>query len=248
MSNIRVMVNGARGRMGQATVAAVAQAPGLELVAKTDIDDDLAATLASVRPDVCVDFTHPSAALPNTLAILNAGVRPVVGTTGFSDADVEQVRQLAAERELGALIVPNFAIGAVLMMRFARQAAPFFSMAEIVELHHDRKADSPSGTALATARAMAAARETPFPAGVCPHELIPGSRGGEVDGIRLHSVRMPGFLAHQEVIFGDPGQTLTIRHDTQDRACFMPGVIRAVRAVMTLRGLLVGLETVLFPE
>lgn len=248
MSEIRVAVNGAKGKMGTATVVAVRAAENMRLVAETDLGDALAETLKESHADVCVDFTHPHAALTNALSILDAGVRPVIGTTGFTESDIEVVRQAAAERKLGAMIVPNFAIGAVLMMRFARQAVDFFTSAEVIELHHDRKVDAPSGTALATAQGMAKARTKPFPTLTQAEGASLSARGAVVDGIHVHSIRLPGLLAHQSVILGDPGQTLTIRHDTLDRSCFMPGVLRAIRAVVGLERLVVGLEPILFRD
>jgi 4-hydroxy-tetrahydrodipicolinate reductase len=193
-----------------------------------------------------VDFTIPASAMGNIQAALEAGVSPVVGTTGLSPADVEQVRRWTGEAGVGALIAPNFAIGAVLMMQFAAQAAKYMPDAEIIELHHENKLDSPSGTAVMTAQKIVAARETaprPEPSGTV--EKIPGGRGAVLEGVHIHSVRLPGYVAHQEVIFGGLGQTLTLRHDSMDRRSFMPGVILAVRKVRTLQGLTVGLEHLL---
>jgi 4-hydroxy-tetrahydrodipicolinate reductase len=263
---IRVAVCGAAGRMGREVVRAVAEADGLSLVAAIDvveagrdagelsgvgplgvaITDYLPSALLSTKPDVMVDFTVPSFALANIQTALETRVSPIVGTTGLTPADIEQVRTWAAEADIGALIAPNFAIGAVLMMQFAEQAAKYMPDAEIIELHHENKLDSPSGTAVMTAQKIVAARETaprPEPSGTV--EKIPGGRGAVLDGVHIHSVRLPGYVAHQEVIFGGLGQTLTLRHDSTDRRSFMPGVILAVRKVRGLKGLTVGLEHLL---
>ncbi|HWX87988.1 MAG TPA: dihydrodipicolinate reductase C-terminal domain-containing protein [Solirubrobacteraceae bacterium] len=230
---IGVGVAGAAGRMGQTVCAAVQEAGDMELVGRADplLDVTLAQMLAQSTPDVVVDFTRPDTALENALQCLRAGVHVVIGTTGFDvEALEQQARAIAAaqgETPANVLVAPNFAIGAVLMMRFAAEAAKHMAKAEIVELHHDGKLDAPSGTAARTARLMAEAS------------------GGEPPPI--HSVRLPGLVASQEVIFGDVGQTLTIRHDTTGRESFMPGVLMAVRGVRTLRGTpVVGLEQVLF--
>jgi 4-hydroxy-tetrahydrodipicolinate reductase len=195
---------------------------------------------------VLVDFTVAAAAYPNALTALREGVSPVIGTTGMSEAQVGEIRELAAERGVGAFLAPNFAIGAVLMMVFAQQAARFMPEAEIIELHHEKKIDAPSGTAMRTAeliRAARAARTVERPA----HEelKLEGARGGDLDGIHVHSVRLPGYVAHQEVIFGGLGQTLTIRHDSIDRSSFMPGVLIACKRVREQPGLVIGLENLL---
>jgi 4-hydroxy-tetrahydrodipicolinate reductase len=217
---IRVGVAGAAGRMGRTVCAAVTEAPDMELVGRADplLDLTLVQMLERCSPEVVVDFTRPDAALQNALQCLRAGAHVVIGTTGFDvEALTEQARALAATRgatPANVLIAPNFAIGAVLMMRFAAEAAKHMAKAEIVELHHDGKLDAPSGTAARTARLMADA-----------------SGGGPAGGIPIHSVRLPGIVANQEVILGDVGQTLTIRHDTTGRESFMPGVLLAIRKV-----------------
>jgi 4-hydroxy-tetrahydrodipicolinate reductase len=234
---IRVAVVGAEGRMGKETVRAVRGAPDLMLVGAWDEGHDLASELAGATPDVAVEFTTPGAVAENLRILLSAGVRPVVGTTGLSRETLDETDRVCREKGIGGLVAPNFSIGAVLMMRFAAEAARHLPHVEIVELHHDRKLDAPSGTALKTAEGIAAARErTPeAPAG---EESIAGVRGGEgAGGIRIHSVRLPGLVAHQEVVFGGPGQTLRIRHDSLDRAGFMPGVLLAVRRVVERVGL-----------
>jgi 4-hydroxy-tetrahydrodipicolinate reductase len=224
---IRVAVAGAAGRMGETVCAAVLGAEDMELVGRAD--PLLATTLEDVLPDaeVVVDFTTPDTALGNALACLRAGVHVVIGTTGFDPAPLAQAQPAEGRPRANVLVAPNFAIGAVLMMRFAAEAASRMQKAEIIELHHDGKLDAPSGTAMRTAELMAAASGGPEPP--------------------IHSVRLPGLVAHQEVILGDIGQTLTIRHDTISRESFMPGVLLAVRRVPTLeRSPLVGLENLLF--
>ena len=253
---IRVLVSGAAGRMGREVVRAVLAEDDLELVAAVDpahagealgegtdleIAGYLAAALAEVKPDVVVDFTHPSAVEANIRTTLAAGVDCVVGTTGLSEA---ALHALAAEIPDGTclFVAPNFAIGAVLMMRFAADAARFMPHVELIELHHDRKADAPSGTALRTASLIADARASVPPTPGRETEVAEGARGALVHDVTVHSVRLPGLVAHQEVLFGGQGQTLSIRHDSIDRTSFMPGVVLAVRKVGARSGLVVGLE------
>ena len=254
---IEVIVTGAAGRMGGEVVKAVTAADGMRVAAAVDasgatgtVDDgqggsvplthDLASALSGGGQRVLVDFTVPGAVEANVTAALAAGVHCVVGTTGVTDARWREVA--AASRDVCLFIAPNFAIGAVLMMRFAQRAAKYMPSAEVIELHHDRKLDAPSGTAMRTAALIAAARgETPASPGR-ETEVAPGARGAEVDGVHVHSVRLPGLVAHQEVIFGGLGQTLTIRHDSIDRTSFMPGVVLAVREVVSRSGLVIGLE------
>ncbi|CAN5124649.1 4-hydroxy-tetrahydrodipicolinate reductase [soil metagenome] len=248
---LRVAVLGAQGRMGATTCQAVTDDPYLELVAALDADDSREGIL-DAGADVCVDFTHPDSVRANVSWLLTAGVHAVVGTTGLSADDIEHLRGLTGPAN--ALIAPNFAVGAVLLMAFAQQAAVHLPDVEIIELHHDRKADAPSGTALRTAELIARARAaapagTSAAAGVaapCGPEGNP-ARGGWHDGVPVHSVRLPGLVAHQEVVFGGMGETLTIRHDSLDRSSFMPGVLLAIKAVATRPGLTVGLEHILFP-
>lgn len=258
-SVLRVLVIGAGGRMGRQVCAAVAAAPGLSLVGGVDqpgagaldgvpLFGDVPSAVAATGPAVAIDFTVAAAARLNLPALIAEDVSPVIGTTGLNEDDLEQLDQLGRERGVAALIAPNFAIGAVLMMRFAAEAARHFASAEITELHHDQKRDAPSGTALRTAEAMLAARGGPFePPPVESLEQPVGARGGELGGLRVHSVRLPGLVADQEVILGGVGETLTIAHRTLDRSCFMPGVILAARRVRGLpAGLTVGLDTLLF--
>ncbi|MGW5050023.1 4-hydroxy-tetrahydrodipicolinate reductase [Actinokineospora sp. NPDC004072] len=244
---IRVGVLGARGRMGAQVCQAVEAAPDMELVAKVDTGDALA-DLADVGVEVVVDFTHPDVVMGNLRFCVDHGIRAVVGTSGFDDAKLAELRGwLAAKPELGVLIAPNFALGAVLTMKFAELAARYYDTVEIIELHHNRKADAPSGTAAHTARLVSQARAA---AGLGPvpdatTSEVDGARGASVDGVRVHSVRLGGLVAHQEVLFGGTGETLTLRHDSLDRTSFMPGVLHGVRAVLDRPGLVVGLENVL---
>jgi len=250
MSKIPVVVNGAHGKMGSTAIEAVGQAEDLELIASLDIEDDLSAFLKEHPGSVVVDFTHPSSAFDNARTILLGGCHGVIGTTGFTQTQITELELECAGTSHGFFIAPNFAVGAVLMMRFAAQAARHMERAEIIELHHPGKADAPSGTAVKTAQVMAESRKEgglpPFEGPDADKDLIPGSRGANHEGIRLHAVRMEGMLANQEVILGAPGQTLTIRHDSIDRWCFMPGVILACRKVRDLKGLVVGLDQLLF--
>jgi len=255
---IEVIVTGAAGRMGREVIQAVTAADGMRVFAAVDpraagtlIDDgagrqvtvsgDLAAALDGPGPKVLVDFTVPGAVEATVIQALTAGVNCVVGTTGVP---VDRWTQLSQNATNGAclFIAPNFAIGAVLMMRFAAQAARYMPHVEIIELHHDRKLDAPSGTAMRTADLIAAARSEVPPAPGRETEVADGARGALVDGVTVHSVRLPGLVAHQEVLFGGTGQTLSIRHDSIDRTSFMPGVVLAVRKVVDRSGLVIGLE------
>ncbi|MFG3615000.1 4-hydroxy-tetrahydrodipicolinate reductase [Nocardia sp. NPDC047654] len=241
---IRVGVLGARGKVGQAICAAVTAAEDLELVAAVDKDDSLEAFTAA-DTQVVVDFTHPDVVMGNLEFLVAHGIHAVVGTTGFDEARLTRVRGwLAARPDVGVLIAPNFAIGAVLSMRFAEQAARFFESVEVIELHHPNKADAPSGTAYRTAGLIAAARDK---AGLnrspdATTSELEGARGADVDGVRVHSVRLAGLVAHQEVLFGTHGETLTIRHDSIDRSSFAPGVLLGVREIADRPGLTVGLD------
>ncbi len=242
--SIRVAVLGSAGRMGAEVVRAVSGAADLELVAALDQGDDLAA-LTSAGAQVVVDFTAPDAVLGNLEHVIGHGIHAVVGTTGFDDAGLEQVRTwLDASPATGVLVAPNFGIGAVLMMRFAAQAAAFFESVEIIELHHPTKIDAPSGTSAHTARLIAEARRAAG-LGAQPDATasgLDGARGAVVDGIPIHSLRVRGLVAHQEVLLGHEGETLTIRHDSSDRVSFMPGVLLGVRKIADHPGLTVGLD------
>jgi 4-hydroxy-tetrahydrodipicolinate reductase len=243
---IKVGVLGARGRMGRTVCETVDDAPDTELAAQIDQEDALDALLGS---DVVVDFTHVAAVMNNLRWCVSRGLNVVVGTSGFGDDRLAEVRSwLGASPESRVLIAPNFSVGAVLMMRFAAQAARFFESAEIIELHHANKMDAPSGTALRTAAMISEARAQAglgAPPDATKQEL-PGARGAAVDDIHVHSVRVAGLVAHQEVLFGGHGETLTIRHDSLDRASFMPGVLLAVRGIASLQpGLTLGIEPLL---
>lgn len=241
---IRVGVLGARGKVGQAICAAVEAAADLDLVAAVDKDDPLSG-FTEAGAQVVVDFTHPDVVMGNLRFLVEHGIHAVVGTTGFDAARLGEVRGwLSARPETGVLIAPNFAIGAVLSMRFAEQAARFFESVEVIELHHPNKADAPSGTAYRTAGIIAEARKQAG-AGPIPDATsteLEGARGAEVDGVRVHSVRLAGLVAHQEVLFGTQGETLTIRHDSIDRSSFAPGVLLGVRRIGQVPGLTVGLD------
>ena len=232
--------------MGSTVCAAVDAAPDLELVARIDPPAGLydLGVLEDRNVDVGVDFTHPSAIRGNVDALLRAGVHAVVGTTGWGPDDAAEIATLCEETGGHCLLAPNFAIGAVLMMRMAALCGPHFDRAEIIELHHDGKADAPSGTAVLTAQMVSAARDA-WPERGDSKEIVAGSLGGAVEGIRIHSVRLPGLVAHQEVIFGTAGQVLTIRHDSTDRSSFIPGILLGIRRIAELPGLTVGLERVL---
>jgi 4-hydroxy-tetrahydrodipicolinate reductase len=230
--------------MGRETVAAVEREEGLALAGAIDLGDDLSGSIKDLNADVVVDFTAPQAVFDNACTIINAGAHPVIGTTGLADAQINELQALAAKKRLGGLIAPNFAIGAVLMMKYAADAVRYLPHVEIIELHHDKKADAPSGTAVKTAALLKANRPT-RPEPLKERESVAGARGGDYDGIRVHSVRLPGFVAHQEVIFGGLGQTLTIRHDSSSRESFMPGVCLACKKVVGLQQLVYGLEHLL---
>jgi 4-hydroxy-tetrahydrodipicolinate reductase len=250
---IKVGVFGAAGRMGIEVCRAVIEADDLDLVAAIDLETKLTlaerglesglkiTSEADPNFDVAVDFTEASVAASNIQWCLGNDVHAVVGTTGLTDAQIEGIAKLADGAKANVLIAPNFAIGAVLMMEFAKRAARFLGDAEIIELHHPGKRDAPSGTALSTLKGIVQNRRgEPVDSEI--HESLPGARGGEQDGVRIHSVRLPGLVAHQEVIFGSQGQTLSIRHDSTDRTSFMPGVLLGIREIANHPGVTLGLE------
>jgi 4-hydroxy-tetrahydrodipicolinate reductase len=209
------------------------------------VGNDLQTVIHETKPQIMVDFTRPEAVMANIRIAIHNGVCPVVGTTGLSEADIKEVRELCEDNKMNALISPNFSIGAILMMKLAQDAAKFFPNVEIIEMHHDQKLDAPSGTALRTAELIAQNRgylQQGHPAEV---EKLAGARGGNLSGIRIHSIRLPGYVAHQEVIFGGLGETLTIRHDSISRESFMPGVVLACKRVLKVKGLVHGLEHML---
>lgn len=265
MSGIKVLVSGASGRMGREVCKAVLKESELQLVGAVDkmnigkdvgsligseplnvfIQGELIAGLNSCKPQVVVDFTAPATVMNNIRTTLAAGIHVVVGTTGLTPENLQEMNELCTQFKVNALVAPNFAVGALLMMQFAATAAKYFPQVEIIELHHDQKLDAPSGTSIKTAEMILAGREKQVPSTI-GEEKIKGVRGGEMGGIHLHSVRLPGLIAHQEVIFGGEGQTLTIRHDSMSRESFMPGVILAAKLVCERPGLTYGLEHYLF--
>lgn len=262
---ITVIVTGVLGRMGLETVKAVSADEDLELVGLVDIrgkgeklselsqlkgidllvENDLDKVIEKSSPRVMIDFTNPQAVFNNTRTALKNKITCVVGTTGLNEVELRQLEKLAVDNKVGLAIIPNFAIGAVLMMKFAQEAARYFSDVEIIELHHDQKMDAPSGTAIKTAELINGSRSSRVPRNVREFEKIAGCRGGNLDQVRIHSIRLPGLVAHQEVIFGGSGETLKIRHDSIDRAAFMPGVLMVVKKMINHQGLVYGMENLL---
>ena len=242
---MRVGVLGAKGKVGATMVQAVEAADDLTFTAGVDAGDQLSLFTDS-QTEIVIDFTHPDVVMDNLKFLIDNGIHAVVGTTGFTDERLGKVKAWLADKpDVAVLIAPNFAIGAVLSMHFAKQAARFFESAEVIELHHPQKADAPSGTAARTARLIAEARKGLPPNPDATSTGLEGARGAAVDGIPVHSVRLAGLVAHQEVLFGTQGETLTIRHDSLDRTSFVPGVLLAVRTVGEHPGLTVGLEPLL---
>ncbi len=261
MKPIKVVVQGASGRVGREVINAVCREPEMQVVGAVELrvtedhlplpdssgvvpfSSDLDYILTKCQPKVLVDFTTAQATMPAVRIAAKKRVNLVIGTTGLTADDIKEIEQLAIACQVGAVVAPNFALGAVVMMHLAKIAAKYFDYAEIIELHHSQKADSPSGTALATAKAMAQAKGKPFN---LPEQKKPSnSRGEPTEGVSIHSVRLPGLMAHQEVILGGPGQTLSIRHDTINRECYMPGVILAIKKVVKHKGLIYGLDKLL---
>lgn len=261
MQPIKVVVQGASGRVGQEVVNAICREPETQLVGAVELkppadsldlpdgsgsvpfSSDLEYIIKNCQPEVIIDFSNARAAMSAVRLATKQGVNLVIGTTGFTAEELDEIDKLAEKHGVGVVVAPNFALGAVLMTHLSKIAARYFDYAEIIELHHHLKADAPSGTALKTAQVMAAARNKPF----CqpPQKGVADSRGQQVDGITIHSVRLPGILACQEVILGCPGQTLTIKHDTTSRECYMPGVILATKEVVKRKGLVHGLDVLL---
>ena len=242
---MRVGVLGAKGKVGAAMVAGVESAEYLTFTTGVDAGDPLEG-LTETNTEVVIDFTHPSVVMDNLKFCIDNGIHAVVGTTGFTDERLDQVRRWVADKpDVCVLIAPNFAIGAVLSMHFAAQAARFFESVEVIELHHPYKADAPSGTAVRTAKLIAEARKELPPNPDATSTGLDGARGADVDGVPVHSVRLAGLVAHQEVLFGTQGETLTIRHDSIDRTSFVPGVLLAVRRIREFPGLTVGIEPLL---
>jgi len=263
MESIRVVIHGASGKMGQEIIKALCREPEIEVVGavEQEVSDEfylplpdgcnaipfssnLEYILTSCQPEVLVDFTIAQATMPAVRLATKQKVNLVIGTTGLTADELDEIDRLSKAHRVGAVVAPNFALGAVLMVHLAKVAAKYLDYAEIIELHHHLKADAPSGTALSTAKAMAAARGQPFSHPPQRNKTSP-SRGEQVEGVTIHSVRLPGLLAHQEVILGGPGQTLSIRHDTISRECYIPGVILAIKEVVKHRGLVSGLDTLL---
>lgn len=263
---IRLAVVGAAGRMGTEVLRTVHQEPGLEIVLAVDrekvgvncrefaggrapdiaVVDKLGASLDNISVDVLIDFSHGSGAAQHSDTAVKRGVSPVIGATGVSDADLKEIALRCKETSVSGMYVPNFAIGAVLMMKFAEMAAKWMPDCEIIELHHDRKEDAPSGTAMRTAELINEARQDAPTRKPRPAIKVEGARGGSYKDVNIHSVRLPGYIAHQEVIFGRLGEILTLRHDSMDRASFMQGVALAAREVKKLQGFTVGLDKILF--
>lgn len=241
MTSIRVGVLGSNGRMGATVCQAIAASPDCELVAELDIANDLA-ELVSKKVQVVVDFTTPDVVMANLEFLAKNNIHAVVGTTGFDAARLGEVAELFKQSEANVIIAPNFGLAAVLMTQFAQLAAPYFESAEIIELHHPRKADAPSGTAKRTAELIAHARTGLPPMPDASTDVVTGARGANISGIPVHSIRLQGLVAHQEVLFGGPGESLSIRHDSYDRESFMPGVLLAIRKVSEISGLTFGLE------
>lgn len=240
----RILINGANGRMGQEACKAIEETHDLIIVAKTNRNDNLADMIQRSQADVVVDLTVATAAYQNTKIIIENNAHPVIGTSGLSQEQIEEFQQVCHKKQLGGIIVPNFSIGAVLMMRFAKDAAKYFNDVEIIELHHDKKVDAPSGTAIKTAQMIADNRRSSPPLRD-EKEILPGARGAIKEGIHVHSIRLPGLVAHQSVIFGGNSETLTIHHDSIHRQSFMPGLLLSCRTVGKLKELVYGLENIL---
>jgi 4-hydroxy-tetrahydrodipicolinate reductase len=266
MNKVKIIIAGPRGRMGSEAVKLVTNTEHFELTACLDhkfdgmmlndlegfhavegvpVFTDIEKCLQNVDADVLIDLTTPEVGMLHARTALQYNVRPVVGTTGFSKVDLEELEQICKEKELGCIIAPNFALGAVLMMKFSQMAAKYFNDVEIIELHHDQKLDAPSGTAVKTAEMITAVREFKNQGHPNEKETLKGARGAELDGMHIHSVRLPGLVAHQQVLFGSEGQTLTIRHDSYNRTSFMSGVKVAVDSVMKLDTFVYGLENII---
>lgn len=240
----RVIINGSAGKMGVLACEAVKNHHEFALVAQLGRQDNLAQVIQDTKAQIVIDLTRADSVYQNSLTIIQHGARPVIGTSGLLQEQIQELTALCETQSLGGIIVPNFSISAVLMMLFAAKAAEYFTEVEIIETHHQQKLDAPSGTAIKTAEMIAAARNKPKNK-LNLHELIPGARGGEHCGVNIHSIRIPGVLAHQQVIFGNSGETLSITDNCIDRSCFMPGVILACQKVMQLNSLVYGLEHVL---
>jgi 4-hydroxy-tetrahydrodipicolinate reductase len=263
MEPIRVVINGAFGRMGQEITKAVVCEPGLKAVGAVEkevtqqylpltetleliaLSSDLGSLLRSCDADVVVDFTEAEASMAAARTALKQRVNMVIGTTGLSQEDLTEIEKLCRVHKVGAVVAPNFSLGAAVMIHLARLAARFFDHAEIIEMHHDKKADAPSGTAIATAGAMSQARGKPFVYPKVAHQVLKNTRGGKMDGIAIHSLRLPGFMAGQEVVLSGVGETLSLRHNAISRECYVPGVVLAIKEVTKRKGLTYGLDALL---
>ena len=260
---IRLVINGALGRMGQEITKGVVCEPGLKVVGAVEkevtqqylplteapelivLSSDLDSLLKSCDADVVVDFTEAEVSMAAARTAIKQRVNMVIGTTGLSQEDLAEIEKLCRVHKVGVVVAPNFSLGAALMIHLSRLAAKFFNHAEIIEMHHDKKADAPSGTAIATAGAMSEARGKPFIYPQVTHEVLSNTRGGEMDGIAIHSLRLPGFMSGQEVVFSGVGETLSLRHNAINRECYLPGVILAVKEVTKRKGLTYGLDALL---
>jgi 4-hydroxy-tetrahydrodipicolinate reductase len=240
----RIIINGANGRMGQETVKTIQQEKSFELVGQANRGDNLSDLIKNTNANIVIDFTNAAAVFENALTIINAGVHPVIGATGLTAEQITDLQHICSNKKLGGIIVPNFSISAVLMMKFARETAKYLPNVEIIEMHHTGKLDSPSGTAIKTAEMIAEARNKHSTISQT-HEVVPGSRGANYHGIPIHAVRLPGFVADQEVIFGNQGETFALHHRTINREAFMPGVKLACQKVLDLQQLVYGLEHIL---
>lgn len=240
----RIAVNGCKGKMGALAVQVIEKNPHFKLVGQFDHHTLLLEAIENHQPDIVIDFTTASSAYANAKIIIESGKHAVVGTTGFTPTQIATLKRLCAKQKLGAIIAPNFSISALLLMRLAKECAHYLPHVEIIEAHHEKKADSPSGTAIKTAELINEARAKTTK--IQSHEVLAGARGADKDGIPIHSIRLPGFLAQEEVIFGSPGETLHLKHNTIDRNAFMPGVLLACEKVMQLDKLVYGLEDLLF--
>lgn len=265
MGNLKILINGASGKMGRAMGGGISQEPDLDIAAAVDVkgdgadfglmcglepmgvylENDLGKAILRTKPDIMVVFTHPQAVVKSVRIALTNKVACVIGTTGLNQQELDEIKNMTAEYATPVFIAPNFALGAVLMMRFAQEAAKYFPHAEVIEYHHDQKLDAPSGTAVATLEKIAKVREIFAQGDNNEFEKIPGSRGGDYQGMRVHSLRLPGYVATQDVIFGGIGQRLVIKHDTISRESFLPGVLMAVRKVLELEGFVSGLDSIM---
>jgi 4-hydroxy-tetrahydrodipicolinate reductase len=242
MPHPKIIVNGALGKMGQITADTIDAAPNYNLVAKLTRNDNLLKTIETLKPDVVIDFTNASAVYDNAKTIIASNTRAIIGSSGLSDTEVQSLKTQCETQELGAIIAPNFSLGAILMMQCAERIATHFPNVEIIETHHEQKQDAPSGTAIKTAKLIQAARKR-APKKLTETNILPGSRGAVCDEVPIHALRLEGFVADQQVVFGGLGENLTISHKSLSRECFMPGVLLALQKVLTLKELVYGLET-----